>query len=72
MPSDRIEYQRARIASLPDGRLSASTTGPQQSSRLQSFVGANGFVVVPPSDTPIPAGSILDAILFDLPVRADE
>ena len=70
-PSDRIEYQRAQIRSLPDGRLCASTTGPQQSSRLQSFVGANGFLVVPPTKRELPAGSVLDAILFSPPYGAD-
>lgn len=69
-PSDRIEYQRAVIVSTPDGRLSASTTGPQQSSRLQSFAGANGFLVVPPSDEAIPAGSVLDGLLFAPPFGA--
>ena len=66
-PSDRIEYQRARISVLPDGRLTASTTGPQQSSRLQSFVGANGFLIVPPGETVIAAGSVLKANLFSPP-----
>lgn len=70
-PSDRIEYQRARVVAGPDGRLLARTTGPQQSARLMSFVGANAFLVVPPGDAEIPAGSILDAILFAAPVAAD-
>jgi molybdopterin molybdotransferase len=69
-PSDRIEYQRAHVASRQDGRLSASTTGPQQSSRLQSFVGANGFLVVPPGEDRLAAGSVLDAILFAPPFGA--
>ena len=69
-PSDRIEFQRARISVLPDGRLTASTTGPQQSSRLQSFVGANGYLIVPPTDAVVPAGSILSATLFSPPYPA--
>jgi molybdenum cofactor synthesis domain-containing protein len=67
-PSDRLEYQRARVMSLPDGGLSAATTGSQQSARLMSFVGANAFLVVPPGDEVIPAGSILEAILLAPPV----
>ena len=52
------------------GRLAASTTGPQQSSRLQSFVGANGYLIVPPTDAVVPAGSILNATaLFTAPIR---
>jgi molybdenum cofactor synthesis domain-containing protein len=69
-PSDRIEYQRARIAVLSDGRLRATTTGPQQSSRLRSFVGANGYLIVPPSEDEIPAGSVLEATLFSPPYAA--
>lgn len=69
-PSDRIEYQRAVIVSEPDGRLSAATTGPQQSSRLQSFAGANGFLIVPPVDEELPAGSVLEAILYAPPLGA--
>ncbi len=69
-PSDRIEYQRAVIVVAEDGQLTALTTGPQQSSRLQSFVGANGFLVVPPSTETIPGGSVLDAILYAPPFGA--
>jgi len=70
-PSDRIEYQRARVVAGPDGRLVARTTGSQQSARLMSFVGANAFLVVPPGTEQIPAGSVLDAILFAPPHAAD-
>jgi len=66
-PSDRIEYQRARIVAEQDGSLTATTTGSQQSARLQSFIGANGFLVVPPSEEEIPAGSVLEAIPFAPP-----
>ncbi|CAN5712490.1 molybdopterin molybdotransferase MoeA [soil metagenome] len=63
-PSDRIEYQRAKIVVQEDGTLTAVTTGSQQSARLQSFVGANGFLVVPASGDEIPSGSTLEAIPF--------
>jgi molybdopterin biosynthesis enzyme len=66
-PSDRIEYQRARVSVTPGGMLEARTTGSQQSARLMSFVGANAFLVVPPSEVEIPSGSILNAILISPP-----
>ncbi len=69
-PSDRIEYQRAQVAADPDGGLTARTTGSQQSARLMSFVGANAFLIVPPSETEIPPGSLLNAILFGPPVAS--
>jgi molybdenum cofactor synthesis domain-containing protein len=69
-PSDRIEYQRARVTSLPDGGLSAATTGSQQSARLMSFVGANAFLVIPPGDEVIRAGSVIEAILLAPPAAA--
>ena len=69
-PSDRIEYQRAVVSVAADGRLTARSTGSQQSARLQSFVGANGYLVVPPSDQVIPAGSVIDAMLTAPPKAA--
>lgn len=66
-PSDRIEYQRAIIRADRDGRLHARTTGSQSSARLMSFVGANSFLIVPPSDAPYPSGTHLEALLIDAP-----
>lgn len=63
-PSDRIEYQRAVLSVDPDGRLIAVPNGPQGSSRLASFLGANALVVVPPRETVYRAGEIVDAILI--------
>lgn len=66
-PSDRIEYQRATVTAAPDGTLSATVTGSQQSARLMSFVGANAFLIVPPGDETWSAGSRLDALLLTPP-----
>jgi gephyrin len=62
-PSDRIEFQRGIVRVDSTGRLLASTTGPQASSRLASLVGANALIAVPPGVDPLPAESHVDAIL---------
>ena len=62
-PSDRIEFQRAVVRVGEDGRLVATTTGPQASSRLASLVGANALLLVPPGSGEVPAGSRLEALL---------
>jgi len=67
-PSDRIEYQRARVVVTSDGRLEAASTGHQQSSRLASFVGANALLVIPPRDDPYQAGETVEAMLLAPPV----
>ncbi|MFN8593425.1 MAG: gephyrin-like molybdotransferase Glp [Thermomicrobiales bacterium] len=66
-PSDRIEFQRATVRVDRDGYLIGETTGPQESSRLASLVGANALIVVPPRIDRIPAGALLESILIDLP-----
>src|SRR5690606_31744910 len=66
-PSDRIEYQRAVVTAGTGGRLQARTTGNQMSARLMSFIGANAFLVVQPSNAPYPAGTQLEAILLGPP-----
>jgi gephyrin len=62
-PADRIEYQRGIVRVDSNGHLSASTTGPQASSRLASLVGANALIVVPPGSEPLPEGSRVEAVL---------
>jgi molybdenum cofactor synthesis domain-containing protein len=62
-PSDRIEMQRAVVRVDEDGRLAATTTGAQSSSRLASLVGANALIRVPAGSDELPAGSTLDALL---------
>jgi gephyrin len=69
-PSDRIEFQRAFVSVAGDGRLRATTTGNQISSRLASLLGANALLVIEPGDDAIPAGSTVPALLIDIP-RSD-
>lgn len=67
-PSDRIEFQRGVVRVGPDGRLRASDTGGQGSSRLASFVGANALLVVPPRDEDYAAGETIEALLLAAPL----
>lgn len=66
--SDRIEFRRATVDVDATGRLSATITGPQASSRLASFVGANAFVVISPREAPYRAGERVEAILLAPPL----
>jgi molybdenum cofactor synthesis domain-containing protein len=61
---DRTEFQRAVITRQPDGRLIASTTGPQGSGRLLSLHGANGLIILPHNQGDFPAGSVVEALLL--------
>ena len=65
--SDRIEYQRAIVTVGSDGRLTASTTGNQISSRLFSMLGANALLVIDAGDGIISAGETATAMLLDVP-----
>lgn len=70
-PSDRTEFQRAIVEVDDAGQLVARPTGPQQSSRLASFVGANALVVIPPRDEAYEAGEHVRALLLDAPLSAN-
>jgi molybdenum cofactor synthesis domain-containing protein len=59
---DRPEYQRA-IVRWQDGRLVASTTGAQGSSRLLSMRAANALLVIAPADERLAVGSMVDALI---------
>lgn len=59
---DRTEYQRA-VVRWENGALRARTTGAQVSSRLMSLLGANSLLHIAPGETPLPAGSTVDALL---------
>ncbi len=63
-PTDRVEYQRAVLTVDEDGRLVATANGPQGSSRLASFLGANALIVISPRETVYRAGEMVDAILI--------
>jgi len=65
--SDRIEYQRGIVTAGPGGRLTARSTGAQQSSRLASFVGANALLVIPPREIPYEPGEEIDALMLAPP-----
>jgi molybdenum cofactor synthesis domain-containing protein len=65
--SDRIEFQRGIVRLAADGTLTARGTGPQQSSRLASFVGANALLVIPPREHPYAAGEEIDALMLAPP-----
>lgn len=62
-PSDRLEFQRARVRIGHGGQLLATTTGGQASSRLASMVGANAFLVIRPRAGSYRAGELVDAML---------
>ncbi|MCA1669675.1 MAG: molybdopterin molybdotransferase MoeA [Thermomicrobia bacterium] len=64
-PVDRIDYLRVALRRAGDGLLEATATGPQQSSRLASFIGADALAIIPPRDTPYAAGEMVDALLLD-------
>jgi molybdopterin molybdotransferase len=58
----RLEYQRA-VVHWQYGRLLASATGRQASSRLLSMVGANALLEIPSGGEVLPAGSRVTALL---------
>lgn len=63
-PIDRIDYLRVALRRTDDGALEAASTGPQQSSRLASFIGADALAIIPPRGTPYAAGEMVDALLL--------
>ena len=65
---DRIEFQRAVVRVGRDGRLTATNTGGQASSRLASFVGANALLVIRPREVPYEAGEQVEAMLLAPPL----
>lgn len=69
-PTDRIEYQRAVVHVDGEGRLVATTTGSQASSRLASLAGANALLVIPPRESAFQAGERVEAILLGPPISA--
>jgi gephyrin len=64
-PIDRIDYLRVTLRRADDGVLDAASTGPQQSSRLASFIGADALAIIPPRATPYAAGEMVDALLLN-------
>jgi gephyrin len=66
-PADRIEYQRGRVTVDASATLIAAPNGSQQSSRLDSFIGANALIVIPPRSADYAAGEQVEVILLALP-----
>ena len=60
----REEYQRAVVRSGNDGRLIASITGGQRSSRVGSFQRANALVVLPAGGGKLDKGSQVEVLLI--------
>jgi molybdopterin molybdotransferase len=63
---DRTEYQRVTLV-REGAELVATSTGSQSSSRLLSLVGADALVRIPPGGAGIAAGSMVEAIILNLP-----
>lgn len=64
MDPERNEYHRVIIVTKPDGRLHATSTGGQRSSRIGSFKGANALLCMPAKPGAVPKGSMVDALLI--------
>jgi molybdopterin biosynthesis enzyme len=64
-PIDRIDFMRVRLQRGVDGVLEAASTGPQQSSRLASLIGAQALAIIPPRERPYTAGEMVDALLLE-------
>lgn len=64
MDRGRPEYHRAHVAVGRDGRLVASSTGGQRSSRVGSLRSANALVCVPRGEGSLAAGETADALLI--------
>jgi molybdenum cofactor synthesis domain-containing protein len=63
---DRTEYQRVTLRREgPD--LVATSTGSQSSSRLMSLAGAHALVRIPPGAEGYAAGSVVEALILELP-----
>jgi molybdopterin molybdotransferase len=63
---ERTEYQRV-VLQREGADLVAVTTGSQSSSRLLSLTGAQALIQIPPAGEPKPAGTLVEAMILDLP-----
>jgi molybdopterin molybdotransferase len=61
--SDRLEMQRGIVRVGETRTLMARTTGPQASSRLVSFLGANALLAIPAGDGTLGEGTLVEAML---------
>lgn len=60
----RPEYHRAFVVVRGDGRLYASSTGGQRSSRIGSFKGANALLCLPAGEGGMRKGECVDGLLM--------
>jgi molybdenum cofactor synthesis domain-containing protein len=67
---DRTEFQRVLLTRRADGRLTATTTGIQWSSRLLSMHGANGLIILPHGQGNFDAGAVVEAVVIGT-IQAD-
>lgn len=64
MDPQRNEYHRVIVVAREDGRLHATSTGSQRSSRIGSFKGANALLCMPAKPGVVLKGSMVDALLM--------
>lgn len=62
----REEYQRATVTFGQDGRLNATLTGGQRSSRVGSFRSANALLVLPAGGGTLEKGIVVEALIMGL------
>ena len=60
----RPEFHRALVVVRGDGRMYASSTGGQRSSKVGSLKGANALLCLPASGDICVKGSLVDALLI--------
>lgn len=61
----RTEYQRGILERTPDHGVAVRITGDQGSSILHSMSQADGFIVLPPEQDDVPAGTLVDFLPFE-------
>lgn len=60
----RNEYHRVVVSAGSDGRLYASSTGGQRSSRIGSFTSANALLCLPVQKEVLKKGEMCEALLM--------
>ena len=60
----RSEYHRVLLTVNAEGRLSATSTGGQRSSRIGSYKGANGLLCLPTTQPMLEKGETCDALIM--------
>ncbi|KAI3335223.1 molybdenum cofactor synthesis domain-containing protein [Ustulina deusta] len=70
LDKSRPEYHRAVVVADSSGRLVATSTGGQRSSKVGSLRGANSLLCLPSGNEPLKKGTKVDALLMG-PVRPD-